>query len=114
MFPETQLKLEPLGDFVIVFPKPREDSTKGGLYIPEAPHGERPQQGTVIALGTGGITNDQGKECADPRKYLQVGDSILFSRYSGDDLKIKTKTGEEVEIKVLRLSSVLTKVIPSP
>jgi co-chaperonin GroES (HSP10) len=63
----------------------------------------------VIALGKGGITFD-GKEVSNPNDFLKVGDHVLFGRYSGDEIKLKSADGKDIEVKILRLDSVLGKV----
>lgn len=99
--------IEPLGDRVIIHPLEKEQVSSSGIVIPETSSKEKPQEGVVIALGKGGIMNDKGVLCPDPNKYLKLGDIVLFGRYAGDDLKVKTKSGKDIELKVLHLDSVL-------
>ncbi len=103
------VEIEPLGDRVVVMPVEKETTTKSGIVIPETASGEKPQEGVVIALGNGKI-KFEGKELSNPHDYLKVGDHVLFGRYAGDDLKVKDKSGKDVELKVLRIDSVLGKV----
>lgn len=100
------INIEPIGDRVVVMPIEKETTTKSGLIIPDTASGEKPQEGVVIALGTGGI----GKDSIDPREFLKVGEHVLFGRYAGDDLKVKDSNGKDVELKVLHLDSVLGKM----
>lgn len=100
------VKIEPLGDRVVVMPVPKEQTTKSGIVIPETANGEKPQEGVVLALGKGGI----GKDTANPTEFLKVGDHVLFGRYAGDDVKMKDTDGKDVEVKVLHLDSVLGKL----
>ena len=51
--------------------------------------------------------NDKGVLSPDPNKYLKIGDKVLFGRYAGDDLKLRSKAGKDIEVKVLHLDSVL-------
>jgi chaperonin GroES len=98
--------IEPLGDRVVVLPLEKEQVTASGLVIPDTASGEKPQEGEVIALGKGGITTDKGV-IVNPRDFLKVGDKVLFGKYAGDDVKLKTTEGKTVEVKILRLDSVL-------
>lgn len=99
--------IEPLSDRVLIHPLEKEQISSSGIVIPETSSKEKPQEGVVIALGKGGILNDKGILSPDPNKYLKLGDIVLFGRYAGDDLKVKSKTGKDVELKVLHLDSVL-------
>lgn len=80
------MKLRPLHDRVIVERLEGEEKTKGGIIIPDTAK-EKPQEGKVIAVGNGKILND-GKVAT---LNVKVGDKILFSKYSGSDIKIDGK-----------------------
>ncbi|MEK7563467.1 MAG: co-chaperone GroES [Patescibacteria group bacterium] len=95
--------LHPIGDRVVVRPLEKEQVTASGIVIPDTASGEKPQEGVVIALGKGGI----GKDTANPTEFLKVGDKVLFGKYAGDDVKLKDKSGKDVEVKILHLDSVL-------
>lgn len=101
--PKLSVTIEPLGDRVVVMPVEAEQVTSFGIVIPDTAKGEKPQQGIVLALGTGGI----GEDKVDPRKFLRVGDKVLFGKYAGDEVKLKDKDGKDVEVKILHLDSVL-------
>jgi chaperonin GroES len=107
--PKLAVEIEPLGDRVVVKAVEKETTTKSGIVIPETANGEKPSEGVVLALGKGGITFD-GKEVSNPHDFLKVGDHVLFGRYSGDEIKLKDTTGKDVEVKILRLDSVLGKI----
>jgi chaperonin GroES len=107
--PKLAVEIEPLGDRVVVMPVEKETTTKSGIVLPETASGEKPSEGVVIAMGKGGI-RFEGKELTDPHDFLKVGDHILFGRYAGDEVKVKDKEGKEIEIKILRLDSVLGKI----
>ena len=107
--PKLAVQIEPLGDRVVVMPIEKETTTKSGILIPETASGEKPQEGVILALGNGKITFE-GKELSNPRDFLKVGDHVLFGKYAGDEVKLKTTDGKDVEVKVLRLDSVLGKV----
>ena len=101
--PQLAVSIEPLGDRVIVMPLEKEQVTASGIVIPDTAKGEMPQEGLVIAVGKGGI----GENADNPSEFLKVGDKVLFGKYSGDEVKLKDKSGKEIEVKVLRLDSVL-------
>lgn len=101
--PKLSVSIEPLGDRVVVMPIEAEQVTSFGIVIPDTAKGEKPQQGVVLALGTGGI----GEDKVDPREFLNVGDKVLFGKYAGDDVKLKDKDNKDVEVKILHLDSVL-------
>lgn len=110
MATELAVNIEPLGDRVVILPMEQEQVTASGIVIPDTASGEKPSEGEIIALGKGGIPNSDGKPCADPQAFLKIGDKVLFGRYAGDDVKLKTKEDKEVEVKILPLDSVLGKV----
>lgn len=79
--------LKPLGDRVVVKALEREEKTKSGIVLPDTAK-EKPQEGKVIAVGTGRVL-DNGQ-----RVPLEVkeGDKVIFSKYAGTEVKID---GEE-------------------
>ncbi|MBM4324684.1 MAG: co-chaperone GroES [Deltaproteobacteria bacterium] len=81
------MKIRPLQDRVIVKRLEEEEKTKGGIIIPDSAK-EKPQEGKVIAVGKGKVT-DEGKVIP---LDVKVGDRILFGKYSGTEVKID---GEE-------------------
>ncbi|MEW6377220.1 MAG: co-chaperone GroES [Thermodesulfobacteriota bacterium] len=81
------MKIRPLQDRVIVKRLEEEEKTKGGIIIPDSAK-EKPQEGKVIAVGKGKITEDGKVIPLD----VKVGDRILFGKYSGTEVKID---GEE-------------------
>ena len=105
--PKLAVQIQPLGDRVVVLPLEAEQVTASGIVIPDTAKGEKPQQGYVLALGKGGI----GKDSPDPSAYLKVGDKVMFGKYAGDDVKLKSKDGKDVEVKILHLDGILGKVI---
>ncbi|MCS7260953.1 MAG: co-chaperone GroES [Anaerolineae bacterium] len=80
------LNLTPLGDHVIVEPIESEEVTPGGIVLPETAK-ERPQKGKVLAVGPG-ARDDQGKRIPID---VKVGDTVLYGRYSGTEVKIQDK-----------------------
>ena len=77
------LKFRPLHDRILVQRLEEETKTAGGIYIPESAK-EKPIQGKVISVGKGKILEDGSVRNLDVKK----GDTILFGKYSGTDIKI--------------------------
>lgn len=77
------MNLTPLHDRVIVKPAPGEETTKGGIIIPDSAK-EKPQRGEVIAVGNGKV-NDEGK--TQPLA-VKVGDNVLYGKYSGTEISV--------------------------
>ena len=92
-------KLEPLGDRVVIKPIAREEKTKSGIVLPDTAK-EKPQEGKVIAVGPGRLT-DEGKRIA---LDVKVGDSVIYARYAGTEFKL-----EDEELVILRESDILAK-----
>jgi len=100
---ELAVSIQPIGDRVVVQPMEKEQVSASGIVIPDTASKEKPQEGKVIAVGKGGI----GKDCSNPSDFLKVGDIVLFGKYAGDDVKLKAKSGKDIEVKILHLDSVL-------
>lgn len=81
------MKIRPLHDRVLVKRLEGEQTTKGGLFIPETAK-EKPIEGTILAVGSGRV-GDDGKVTA---LSVSVGDRIIFGKYSGTEIKVD---GEE-------------------
>ena len=77
------VKMKPLGDRVLIRPLKEDEVKQGGIIIPDTAK-EKPQEGTVIALGTGKL-DDEGKRIAFT---VKVHDKVLFSKYGGTEVKI--------------------------
>lgn len=82
----AKTKIIPLGDRILVRPLSSENTkkTKSGIIIPETVSKERPEQGKVIAVGEGRLTDD-GKVV---KLRVKEGDVILFSKYGPDEVKV--------------------------
>jgi len=93
------VKLQPLADRVVVKPIEREEVTKGGIVLPDTVK-EKPQEGKIIAVGPGRLSDDGKRIAMD----VKVGDVVLYARYGGTEVKIE---GEELVI--LRESDILAK-----
>ncbi|HVN88932.1 MAG TPA: co-chaperone GroES [Candidatus Binataceae bacterium] len=81
------MKIRPLGDRIVVKRISEEDKTKGGIIIPETAK-EKPQEGKVVAVGKGKMTETGKLMTLD----VKAGDRILFGKYSGSEVKLE---GEE-------------------
>ncbi len=90
------MKIRPLADRVVVKPLPAEDKTRGGLFVPDTAK-ERPQQGEVVAIGPGRVTDDGKKIPAE----VKVGDTILYGKYSGTEVNY-----EGTEYLIMRESDI--------
>jgi chaperonin GroES len=93
------VKLQPLGDRVVVKPIEREEVTKGGIVLPDTVK-EKPQEGKVLAAGPGRLSEDGKRIAMD----VKVGDVVLYVKYGGTEVKID---GEE--LMILRESDILAK-----
>jgi chaperonin GroES len=96
------MNLKPLGDRVIVKAIEEEETTASGLVLPDTAK-EKPQKGTVVAVGDGAWDDDGEK-----RIPLDVaeGDEVLYSKYGGTEIKV-----DGDDLLVLRESDVLAKVV---
>ena len=79
----TDLQLTPLGDRVVVQPLGREETTKSGIVLPDTAK-EKPQRGTVLAVGQGRRDDDGQRIPLD----VSVGDQVLFAKYAGTEFKL--------------------------
>ena len=95
------MALKPLNDKIVVKRLEADDKTAGGILLPDSAK-EKPQRGTVIAVGPGKML-DSGDRAA---LGVVVGDEVLFGKYSGTDVKVDGK-----EVKILRESDILAKVV---
>jgi chaperonin GroES len=93
------MKIRPLQDRIIVKRIDEEETTKGGIIIPDSAK-EKPQEGKVIAVGKGKILEDGKLQKLDAKK----GDRVLFGKYSGTEITIE---GEEHLIIRIREDDVL-------
>ncbi len=77
----SEITIKPLADRVVVLPAPAETQTASGIIIPDTAK-EKPQQGTVVAVGGGKV---------DEPMTVKVGDKVLYGKYSGTELKWEGK-----------------------
>jgi chaperonin GroES len=93
------VKIEPLGDRVVIKPTPQEEVSKGGIVLPDTAK-EKPQEGKIIAVGPGRLTEEGNRIAMDVKK----GDKVLYSKYAGTEFKLD---GEELII--MREGDILAK-----
>ncbi len=94
----SDFRIRPLGDRVVVKPAEREEKTKGGIFLPDTASKERPQEGTILAVGEG-RRDDTGKLIP---MNVTAGDKVLFAKYSGTEFKV-----DEVEYLILSEKDIL-------
>jgi len=93
----VDVKLRPLGDRVLVKPIGREETTKSGIVLPDTAK-EKPQRGTVVAVGAGRLDDDGDRITVD----VQVGEEVLFAKYAGTEFKL-----DEEEFLILAEKDIL-------
>lgn len=93
------VKLQPLADRVIVKPIEREEVTKGGIVLPDTAR-EKPQEGKVLAVGPGRLSEDGKRLAMD----VAVGDVVVYAKYGGMEYRI-----DDEEVIILRESDILAK-----
>ena len=93
------VKLKPLADRIVVRPLEKDDKTRGGIILPDTAK-EKPQEGEVVAVGPGRLSDD-GKRVA---MEVKVGDIVIYAKYGGTEIKI-----DDEKLMILRESDVLAK-----
>jgi Co-chaperonin GroES (HSP10) len=96
----SKMKLKPLGGRVIVEPIEQEEMTAGGIILPETAK-EKPQEGKILAVGSG----DRKEDGERIPMEVQVGDKVLYAKYSGTEVKTDGK-----KLLILRESDILAVV----
>ncbi|MCD5412658.1 co-chaperone GroES [Dehalococcoidia bacterium] len=94
------LNVTPLADRVIVKPLTREEVTKGGIVLPDTAK-EKPQEGKVVAVGPGRLSEDGSKRIP---MDVQKGDKVIYAKYAGTEWKY-----EDEEYLILRESDIQAK-----
>ena len=92
-------KIEPLGDRVVIKPTAKEEVSKGGIVLPDTAQ-EKPQEGKIIAVGPGRLTED-GKGIA---MEVKKGDKVIYSKYAGTEFKLDNE-----ELVIMREGDILAK-----
>jgi chaperonin GroES len=93
------VKIQPLADRLLVKPIEREEVTKGGIVLPDTAK-EKPQEGEVLAVGPGRLSEDGKRIPMD----IKVGDIVVYARYGGTEIKV-----DDEELMILRESDILAK-----
>ena len=78
-------RIRPLADRVVIRPQEKEEKTRGGIYLPDTASKEKPQEGTVVAVGDGRL-DDNGKRTP---VAVKPGEKVLFAKYAGTEVKIE-------------------------
>lgn len=97
----AKIKIRPLDDRVVVEPMAAEEVTAGGIVLPGSAQ-EKPQRGTVIAVGPGKLleSGERGQ------LSIAVGDEVIYGKYGGTEIEVNG-----TEVKILRESDILAKVV---
>jgi chaperonin GroES len=96
-----KIKIRPLDDRVVVEPIEAEETTSGGIVLPDSAK-EKPQRGTVVAVGPGRLldSGDRGG------LSVEIGDEVIYGKYGGSDIEV-----DGSDVKILRESDILAKVV---
>ena len=97
----AKISIRPLDDRVVVEPMAAEETTAGGIVLPDAAQ-EKPQRGTVVAVGPGKLleTGERGE------LSVGVGDEVIYGKYGGTEIEV-----EGQDVKILREGDILAKVL---
>ncbi|MFQ5826697.1 MAG: co-chaperone GroES [Dehalococcoidia bacterium] len=93
------LKLKPLGDRVVIKPNEGEEVTKSGIILPDTAR-EKPQEGEVVAVGPGKLSEEGKRVALD----VKVGDRVIYAKYAGSEITV-----DDEEYIVVRESDILAK-----
>lgn len=93
------VNLQPLADRLVVKPIEAEEKTKAGIYLPDTAK-EKPQEGEVVAVGPGRLSDDGKRIAMD----IKVGDIVIYAKYGGTEIKV-----DDEEYMILRESDILAK-----
>ena len=95
------ISFKPLGSRVVIEPLEQEDITPGGIVLPETAK-EKPQKGTVLAIGPGDRDDDGKRIPMD----VAIGDIVLYAKYAGTEVKVDGK-----KLLILKESDILAIVV---
>lgn len=96
----TNIRLQPLGERLVVQREESESTTAGGIVLPDSAK-EKPARGKVVAIGTGKLLDDGTRS----KSQLKVGDRVLFTSYAGENVEI-----DDVEYLLMREDDILAVV----
>jgi chaperonin GroES len=97
---KTSIRLQPLGERLVVQREEGESTTAGGIVLPDSAK-EKPARGTVLAIGTGKLLDDGSRS----KTQLKVGDRVLFTSYAGENVEV-----DDVEYLLMREDDILAVV----
>ena len=97
----AKIKIRPLDDRVVVQPTEAEEVTAGGIVLPDSAQ-EKPQRGTVIAVGNGRLLDNGTRG----ELSVVVGDEVIYGKFGGADIEVDGQ-----EVKILREVEILAKVV---
>ena len=94
---KTKIKLQPLGDRVVIKREESEETTAGGIVLPDSAQ-DKPARGTVVSVGDGRLLDDGSRSALQVKK----GDRVIFSSYAGDTVKVNDE-----ELMLMREDDIL-------
>ncbi len=97
----AKISIRPLDDRVVVQPAEAEETTAGGIVLPDSAR-EKPQRGTIMAVGPGRMLDSGNRG----ELTVAVGDVVIYGRYGGSEIEVDGQ-----EMKILRESDILAKVL---
>ncbi len=97
----AKVNIRPLDDRIVVEPMQAEETTAGGIVLPDNAK-EKPQRGTVVAVGPGKLLESGLRGAV----AVSVGDQVIFGKYGGTEIEVNG-----VDVKILRESDILAKVV---
>lgn len=97
----AKVNLRPMDDRVVVEPVEAESTTAGGIVLPDSAQ-EKPQRGTVVAVGPGKLLDSGNRG----ELSVAVGDTVIYGKYGGSEIEVDGR-----EMKILRESDILAKVL---
>ena len=97
----AKLNIRPLDDRVVVKPEDAEETTAGGIVLPDSAK-EKPQRGKVVAVGPGKLLDNGDRGTLS----VAVGDVVIYGKYGGSEIEVDGN-----EVKILRESDILAKVV---
>ena len=97
----AKLKIRPLDDRVVVEPIEAEETTAGGIVLPDSAK-EKPQRGKVVVVGPGRLMDNGNRG----ELSVEIGDEVIYGKYGGTDIEVNG-----AEVKVLRETDILAKVV---
>jgi len=97
----AKLNVRPLDDRVVIEPQEAEETTSGGIVLPDTAK-EKPQRGTVVAVGPGKLLDSGSRG----QLAVAVGDVVIYGKYSGTEIEVAGR-----DVKILRESDILAKLV---